>query len=160
MTLTKKQLNNFWRKVEKTDTCWNWKGASCKGYGRFGLNGQNCWAHKISLIISGVNIKPQKKELAAKGIVIMHTCDNPACVNPQHLKVATQKENIADAIAKGRKCYGETRGEGNPKAKLTWKDVDLIRSSNMSLEEFKKKYNFISSTRLHSIKNFNSWIPA
>lgn len=61
MVLTKKQLNNFWNKVEKTDGCWNWKGYTAFGYGKVNIDGIVYYAHKISLVINNSDIKPSKK---------------------------------------------------------------------------------------------------
>jgi len=160
MVLTKKQLNNFWNKVEKTDSCWNWTGYTAYGYGKLFLSGKVRFAHRISLVISGNEIEPSKKEKGCIGKIVMHTCDNRKCVNPEHLKISTQKENMQDAKNKGRKWNGELSGENNPKAKLKWIDVDWIRSSKPSVSEFKNKFPDVGRSQFYLIKNFKSWLPA
>lgn len=76
----------FWSKVEKTDTCWNWKGAIQLGYGRFLTDSGSSWAHRVSLEL--INIEIPKK------MVIDHLCRNRACVNPKHLEIVSHRENI------------------------------------------------------------------
>lgn len=116
MVLTKRQIDNFWKKVEKTDTCWNWTGYTASGYGKVNINYNVYNAHTMSLIISGEKIEPYKKEKGARGRVIMHTCDNRRCVNPKHLRITTQLENVRDAINKGRHFTPDWSGNNNPQS--------------------------------------------
>ena len=82
--------------IDKETGCWNFKG--CKtynGYGRIRIDGVHWMAHRYSLSC-------HLGRPIADGMVVMHLCDNPACVNPEHLKEGTQKENMEDCKAKGR----------------------------------------------------------
>jgi hypothetical protein len=90
--------------VGKTDRdCWNWTHRCApNGYGRVHYKGIDRGAHVLSLMMHGVDIP--------KGFVVMHTCDNPKCVNPSHLKVATQAENRRDCAKKGRAASGDDNG--------------------------------------------------
>lgn len=130
MKMTKKQLDRFWNKVEKSDGCWNWRGHKNFGYGRLTINYKQYLAHKVSAYLSGKLhfrdlLKPTR---GANGVVVMHKCDNRSCVNPEHLRVATQLENMRDAKKKGRKWNGEhLPGESNPRCKLSDIDVSMIR---------------------------------
>ncbi len=156
MVLTEKQKNNFWDKVEKTDTCWHWTGHTLNGYGKVNINKSVYNAHRISLIIKGILKEPSKKELGAKGEVIMHICDNRDCVNPQHLKVTDQKENMRDAIRKGRHFVPDWSGVNNPKAKLTGEDISLIRGSQLKASKLAELYK-VDSTSIYGIINNKSW---
>lgn len=93
MSLTDKQVSNFWSKVSKTATCWNWTACKANGYGRVMVLGRPHLAHRVSWFI---------EHGAWPAGVLMHVCDNQECVNPAHLRDATQAENIADMCAKGR----------------------------------------------------------
>lgn len=105
-------ITRFWKKVQKNDEgCWLWQGATFRnGYGNFRLQGperRNIGAHIFSFIISNGQIPDDGK-------VIMHHCDNPACVRPDHLRVGTRAENTHDMMSKGRarfrgKLYPITR---------------------------------------------------
>lgn len=88
--------------IEKaTCDCWEWQGALHEnGYGAFWDGRNQVKAHRFSYqYFTGRKIKPQ--------YVIMHTCDNPKCVNPNHLVMGTHKENSQDSVNKGRNCRGE-----------------------------------------------------
>jgi len=86
----------FWKHVEISNDCWEWKASiHPNGYGRFNLNGKIVKAHRMAFFFA-FGYWPK---------VCMHTCDNPKCVRPFHLKNATQLENLRDMSAKGRSYY-------------------------------------------------------
>lgn len=160
MVLNSRQLNNFWAKVSKTDSCWLWTGRKLNGYGKVNINSNVYNAHRVSLVISGVLSNPSKKTLGANGEIVMHLCDNRSCVNPVHLKVATQKENMNDAQQKGRKWCGENKGSGNGRAVLSEETVlwlkHMFANYSMNVSGLAKKLK-IHPTQLYLIKNNKSW---
>lgn len=95
------KLVEFWSKVHKTDTCWNWtgyvrpKGSFMAGYGFEGSQP----AHRVSWEI--------EHGRAEKGMVVMHLCNNKLCVNPKHLKLGTHLENLEQAKRDGRFKRGD-----------------------------------------------------
>jgi hypothetical protein len=77
----------FWAKVEKTDTCWLWTGNhDRRGYGRIAVDGKTLGAHRVSYELMHGPIPPR--------MLVDHRCFNHACVNPSHLRLATQKQNV------------------------------------------------------------------
>lgn len=109
----------FWTSVKKTETCWLWTaGVDQEGYG------QLVWremherrAHRVSWVLHYGPVPAGRK--------VLHTCDTPACVRPDHLFVGSDLDNIRDCVAKGRRA--DVRGERNPQAKLTAATVCAIR---------------------------------
>lgn len=103
------------RKVSKSeDGCWEWAAAmKGGGYGAFFLDGKLRGAHRASLMLfRGMDIDTT--------LDAMHSCDNPGCVNPEHISYGTRSDNMQDASAKGRIVrVQDWRGELNPKAKLS-----------------------------------------
>ena len=93
----------FWSKVNITDNdkCWEWKaGANGEGYGVFypnGAIGGPVRAHRYSYEITHGAIEPGK--------LILHSCDNPRCVNPHHLRQGTQSDNLMDREKRKRGNY-------------------------------------------------------
>lgn len=86
----------FMRHVRKQPGCWLWLAFQQHGYGRFHISGNRSLklAHRVSYVIH--------KGQIPKGMLVMHTCDNGLCVNPDHLVIGTQADNLADMRRKGR----------------------------------------------------------
>lgn len=98
--------------------CLNWKGRVNKaGYGRLVYHYQEILAHRASFILHG-------GELIGDKLWVLHSCHNPKCINPQHLRAGTHKENALDKIQAGRQLHGELVYG----SKLTAKKVVQIRS--------------------------------
>ena len=146
----------FWQKVTKSNNCWTWQGTpdTNNGYGRFYLRTKNrnfaIGAHRAAFYYTyGI--------LFNKHIYICHKCDNPICVNPKHLFSGTQKDNIQDAVLKGRIACGEKSGL----SKLTEQKVLAIRlvlmnNPQISYAELGKKYN-VGHTLIYEIAHYNIW---
>lgn len=93
-------LTNFWAKIDKgaDDQCWPWLGGVWPtGYGRAWVGGKIVRAHRLALALAeGRRSLPHAKMFAC------HSCDNPVCCNPSHLRWGTQADNMADASRRGR----------------------------------------------------------
>ena len=86
--------DRFFAKVEKTESCWIWTGSQLRGYGQFWLGGKLHIAHRVSWVL---HVGP-----IPFGLHALHKCDNPSCVNPEHLFLGTAKTNVHDMMDKGR----------------------------------------------------------
>lgn len=117
----------FLRYVDKGSPgdCWVWTGAkTSKGYGGLqegGRGSKMLLAHRVSYEIH--------KGPLADGMLVLHSCDNPSCVNPDHLRAGTQSENIKEAFSKGRKYAPKASGDDNPKSKITAVQVAFIKAN-------------------------------
>ncbi|WKB55159.1 HNH endonuclease [Eleftheria terrae] len=89
-----------------------------------------------------------------KGLVVCHCCDNRACVNPRHLFVATQRENVLDMVRKGRRRW--PAGECHPRARLTSEQVLAIRRDTRSSSQIRAEYK-ISKSTLSDLRHRKSW---
>lgn len=101
--------------------CWEWQGRlNPRGYGEFSWRGTKFRAHRLSYVWSYGPVE--------EGLYICHHCDNPSCVCPNHLFAGTPRDNVQDAIQKGRRRHtNPPRGERSGKAKLTSQQVYEIR---------------------------------
>jgi hypothetical protein len=92
-------FSNF--KAPDPSSCWFWQsGKNAKGYGMFSYESKTIRATHFAYLWATGN-------LPEKGKVLMHTCDNSSCVNPAHLVLGTQTQNVADMVAKGRQFKGK-----------------------------------------------------
>ena len=114
----------FWRYVFKGEPheCWLWRGGQNNdGYGVIATGGVPTMttAHRASWALHNQAIE--------EGLHVLHRCDTPACVNPAHLFLGTNRDNIMDCVAKGRRHMPDAKGERNGYAKLTDEEVRQIR---------------------------------
>lgn len=115
----------FWSKVQKgaADECWLWLAStnhadSNRSYGEFWVNGRRVKAHRFAWELAHGRSIP-------KGLLACHSCDNPRCVNPDHIFIGTHSDNLRDAVQKGR--HQSPRGESHPLAVLTVNEVVEMR---------------------------------
>jgi hypothetical protein len=115
----------FWEKVAKGDGCWLWTASKDRsGYGQIGVKTEKGFrpvkAHRIAWQLTHGAVAP--------GQHVLHQCDTPSCVRPDHLFVGTHADNMQDMLRKGRQGHSERHGM----AKLTNADVVAIRASSRS----------------------------
>ena len=122
MDITFGQRKAFWAKVSKSDGCWIWTGAlNHAGYGVFGTKrspvlGMQWRAHRMAYVLEVGPIPA--------GMMVLHSCDRPRCVRPDHLRIGTHADNMRDMSRKQRRS-----GVRNPRAKLSDDDVRAIRNA-------------------------------
>lgn len=97
VVLSASDIKRFWARVVKTDGCWVWAGnTNTGGYGNLMIAAMRrpVMAHRLAYTIT-------RGEIPA-GMCVLHSCDNPPCVDPDHLRIGTQKDNMADRSERGR----------------------------------------------------------
>lgn len=150
----KNKEQDFWKKVKLTDGCWEWQSTKIRcGYGYHRESNKYHLAHRFAFELWNGEIP--------EGMNVLHKCDNRACVNPDHLFLGTQQDNILDMI--GKKRNGHPAGEKHWCSKLTEKDVNDIRTKYIprkcSMMMLAKEYG-TSKSSIRDILNGNSWIKA
>jgi hypothetical protein len=129
----------FWPKVKKSLGCWEWQGSlGTWGYGQININRKPVPTHRVALMLSGIDIS---------GKCVLHRCDNPKCVRPDHLFLGTKADNSRDMVTKGRQC----RGERHHWAKLTDKEVCQIRNSKMPQDQLSRIFG-VNQSQISRIK--------
>jgi hypothetical protein len=142
----------FWKYVNKTDYCWIWSGGKySNGYGSLAINTYPVLAHRFSYELHFGKINPN--------LLVCHKCDNPSCVNPEHLFLGTQKDNLQDMIFKNRL---NRKGEKSNNHILSKDDVISIRkryNEGGSVTEIFNDYKNLIANResIRSICKNLSW---
>ena len=124
--------DRFWQKVSRGDGCWLWMaGKNRQGYGKFVVGGKTIGAHRIAYRLEHGSMPDS---------LVLHHCDNPQCVRPDHLFTGTPADNMADKVVKGRQARGAKlsaallgkvkalRGSDCHQAKLTEADIPHLRA--------------------------------
>ena len=103
MSSTSGLEQRFWSKVDKSGECWLWTAATDrKGYGRIWVDGQRRQAHRVAYVLSGGEIP--------EGMLLDHRCHHTACVRPEHLRLATNKQNQENRS--GAQCNSHSGARG------------------------------------------------
>jgi hypothetical protein len=142
---SEKQINLFWSKVDirGEDDCWEWQGGKDKdGYGTVKRDGKSLRSNRVAYeLVFG---EPQHN--------VLHSCDNPACCNPNHLWDGTHKENMEDMVSKNRK----------PKTikKMTMKRAMQLRgwAAKGKTKKFLKDKYGLSVNHIQAIINNHAWV--
>lgn len=138
------QQARFWSKVKvihhsKSKQCWDWQGGKLKnGYGMASLSDGKCGTMLAHRYVASL-----REDIEGK--VVMHTCDNPSCVRPDHLVVGTWSENSVDSIKKNR--WQQV---------LTETAVEDIRTKQISQKAYGKKYG-ITEGHVGAVQRGDSW---
>ena len=127
----------FWSKVKKgsIDQCWEWIGGLNGGYGSFKYKNKTVGSHRIAYLLS----KGDPGDL-----LVLHSCDNRKCCNPNHLFLGTHLDNSKDKVAKGRNYVPNVKGELNGRAKSSNAQVETwrkLKKDGMSLAEISRREN-------------------
>lgn len=149
-------LDEFMKRVEfePNTGCWLWSNApGAGGYGTVRYDGRDQKAHRVSWALHRGYMPP-------RDIKVCHRCDTPPCVNPDHLWLGTQADNVADMMAKGRHRAVGCVGSENPMSALTEDDVwairGLIRQTNIPQAKIGKMFG-VSQMTISRISTYATW---
>ena len=149
MKTLRESFDEKWIPVPESG-CWLWVGAiGADGYGSIRAKGKTCRAHRVSWEL---HCGPIPEGEGYHGTCVLHKCDTPECVRPEHLVLGTPAENSADMAAKKR----STIGERNPQAKLTEGEVLEIREDPRLYREIAEDYGVVP-TAISLIKRRKRW---
>lgn len=124
-------------KYDLASDCWVWTASVRRGYGQMKRNGKNVYAHRAAY--------EHYVEPIPHGLCVLHRCDNTLCVNPQHLFLGTQLDNVIDMTLKGRTSR-----------KIDASQVYLIRNSNLSCQTLARQFG-ISISQVSRIRTHKKW---
>jgi HNH endonuclease len=141
---SKKDEARFWGNVSRQSGCWIWVGCIGKhGYGLFCAEGKRLRSHRVSYMLKIKN---------PGNLSVLHKCDNPCCVNPKHLFLGNQLDNMRDASLKGR----------NKTYKISPKDIGDIKTDLLNrrkLKDISNQYG-VSINTLSLIRRGKIWVSA
>lgn len=160
--LTASLTEKFWINTDKNgpeiipgSRCWQWTGCiansgKCLPYGRIGQGRRTIMAHRLSYQI-------HRNQEIPEGLFVCHKCDNPGCVNPEHLFLGTPLDNMMDRDSKGRQAKGERNGS----AKINMAIARQIRQTDsegeFTLAELSSRFG-ISVPQVSRILRNESWV--
>lgn len=140
--------HRFFSQLIQVDDCLEWPGAiDTRGYGHFRSGRQIVRAHRAAFE-SAFGAIPH-------GAHVLHKCDNRRCCNPEHLRLGTHAENMADMVSKGRSH--KPSGESNGRALLSDADVSAIRADPRGTRTIAKDYP-VSRSAIQRIKTGRAWV--
>ena len=144
------------RNSKKVGSCWIWTGCKKRfGYGTMTI-GSRKDGTRATIMTHRASYMVFKGEIP-KGMCVLHKCDNPSCVNPDHLWLGTRQDNVDDRERKGRN--NPPRGEAHPKSPFTWNDIyriRKIRQEGKTLRGIAREYG-VHHTSIMAICSFESW---
>jgi HNH endonuclease len=144
----------FWPKVDVrgSDECWPWLAArNGQGYGQFVVP----TGTSRGVLTPAPRVAWELAHGRRAGVrMVRHTCDNPLCCNPVHLRLGTALQNVQDAIKRGRAVY--VHGEKHGMAKLTAKQVEAIRADGRVSREIAPEYG-VSDRHIRKIRARKTW---
>ncbi|WP_221885021.1 HNH endonuclease signature motif containing protein [Variovorax sp. DXTD-1] len=142
--MTVEQRVAHYSKVDPNTGCVEWQGAKSHGYGVLGCGDKLVLAHRLSYSLRHGPVPAD--------LVVRHRCDNPACVNVEHLEIGTHKDNADDKVERGRSL----KGEHCPSAKLIAEQVASIRRDTRTHRAIAAVYG-VTHRCIGNIKSRATW---
>lgn len=141
----------FWSKIDRKedDACWEWlKGKTTKGYGCVRYEKKPCLAHRVAF-------EYFHKRRIIEGMLLLHSCDNPVCCNPEHLREGTHQDNMDDMAKKGRRTKGSQVSKILTEVQVL-EIRDKYSKGGYSHRSLATEYN-TNNPNIHSIIHRKTW---
>ncbi len=141
-----KAIDRLLAKTDRSGECWLWTGAvnrGAGGYGWFAMQGGQTLAHRASWLLHNGPIAP--------GLHVLHRCDVRLCVNPAHLFLGTNADNVADKVAKGRTARGESHA-----TRLAPSDIREIRAATGTIRQIGARFG-VAYSHVARIRRGEIW---
>lgn len=140
----------FWDNIKKQEDCWIWQGNKFNtGYGSVTIDGESCLVHRVAYELHYNKAIP-------KGKMVLHSCHNRLCINPEHLRLGDHADNMRDMVVANRQARGEEDGN----AKLSISDVRkikrLLNSKEFTHKEISKMFG-VGRTTITDICKGRTW---
>lgn len=144
------------RTILSDSGCWEWQGATKNfGYGYITIGSRKDGSRKTITTHRAMYIATHGE--IPNGLWVLHHCDNPKCINPEHLYAGTREDNTRDRESRGRNKIPRLSCEDHPNSKLNWDDVNMIRSiSGKSHKQIAKQFN-VGRKTIWDIVTYKTW---
>jgi hypothetical protein len=144
-------IDRFNLHIDRSGDCWEWTASKFKsGYGIFTINKKPFRAHRIAFTLYKMPSIPD-------GLHVLHKCDNPSCVNPDHLFLGTHQDNMTDMCKKGRHVTNPLKGETAVNSKLTDDQVKSIKKDTRLQRIIAAEYG-VHQVLISRIKTGKAWV--
>lgn len=154
MSIKKRLKNNS---QHMPSGCIEWQGTKRNGYGRLIVGSRKDHTRRSESshrVAYQTFVGP-----IPKGMWVLHKCDNPSCINPDHLFLGTRQDNVDDRERKGRNKMPNLKHEKHPNSKLNWKSVHKIRALiYVKPKELAEMFG-VSRRTISDVINYKTWIP-
>lgn len=147
----------FWCDVDKTEdktSCWSWLGIkTCAGYGQVLLRRYHKKKHTVGAHVAGYLIANPEP---LGDLHVLHSCHNRLCVNPDHLRAGTRKENSQDMIKAGRALTGARNGQSILIEEQVLEIKKILKTTTLTCSTISRKYG-VSRNTIKRIEDGTSW---
>ena len=140
----------FWKNIKKKEDCWIWQGKTYNGgYGKITIEGKSLLVHRLAYELYNAKKIPEDR-------MVLHSCHNRDCINPEHLRLGTHTDNMRDMVIANRQARGEEDGNARLSVTEVKKIKGLLASGEFKHIEIAEMFNVGRST-ITDIRKGRTW---